>query len=55
MAAGEERTITMQLVPEQEGELGSVARVSFEAAASVRTLSTKPELKIVQRVPEQEY
>ncbi|MEC8473799.1 MAG: hypothetical protein VXZ38_04040 [Planctomycetota bacterium] len=53
MAAGEERTITMQLVPEQEGELGSVARVSFEAAASVRTLSTKPELKIVQRVPEQ--
>ncbi|MGC6443082.1 MAG: hypothetical protein ACON4H_10485 [Rubripirellula sp.] len=53
MAAGEQRTITMQLVPEQEGELGSVARVSFEAAASVRTLSTKPELKIVQRVPEQ--
>ena len=53
MAAGEERTITLQLVPELEGELGSVARVSFEAAASVRTLSTKPELKIVQRVPEQ--
>jgi len=52
MKAGEERTITIQLVPEQEGELGSVARVSFEAAASVRTLSTKPELKIVQRVPE---
>ena len=52
MQAGEERTITMQLVPEQEGELGSVARVSFEAAASVRTLSTKPELKIVQRVPD---
>jgi uncharacterized repeat protein (TIGR01451 family) len=53
MTAGDERTITMQLLPEQEGELGSVARVSFEAAASVRTLSTRPELKIVQRVPEQ--
>jgi uncharacterized repeat protein (TIGR01451 family) len=53
MPAGDERTITMQLIPEQEGELGSVARVSFEAAASVRTVSTRPELKIVQRVPEQ--
>jgi uncharacterized repeat protein (TIGR01451 family) len=52
MQAGEERTVTMQLVPEQEGELGSVARVSFEAAASVRTLSTRPELKIVQHAPE---
>jgi uncharacterized repeat protein (TIGR01451 family) len=53
MPAGDERTITMQLIPEQEGELGSVARVSFEAAASVRTISTRPELKIVQQVPEQ--
>ncbi len=52
MQAGDERTVTMQLIPEQEGELGSVARVSFEAAASVRTISTRPELKIVQRVPE---
>lgn len=52
MPAGDERTVTMQLIPEQEGELGSVARVSFEAAASVRTISTRPELKIVQRVPE---
>ncbi len=51
MPAGDERTITMQLIPEQEGELGSVARVSFEAAASVRTISTRPELKIVQRIP----
>ncbi|TWT49167.1 Large cysteine-rich periplasmic protein omcB precursor [Rubripirellula amarantea] len=52
MSAGEERTVTMQLVPEAEGELGSVARVTFEAAASVRTVSTRPELKIVQRAPE---
>ncbi len=52
MPAGDERTVTMQLVPEQEGELGSVARVTFEAAAAVRTISTRPELKIVQRAPE---
>lgn len=52
MPAGDERTVTMQLIPEQEGELGSVARVSFEAAASVRTIATRPELKIVQRAPE---
>ena len=52
MRAGDERTVTMQLVPMEEGELGSVARVTFEAAASVRTISTRPELKIVQNAPE---
>ncbi|MGV3482974.1 MAG: hypothetical protein ACO1RT_01005 [Planctomycetaceae bacterium] len=50
---GGERTVTLQLVPEKEGELGSVARVTFEAAASVRTISTRPELKITQRAPAQ--
>ncbi len=50
---GGERTVSMQLVPEQEGELGSVARVTFEAAASVRTISTRPALKVVQRSPQQ--
>ncbi|TWU51131.1 DUF11 domain-containing protein [Rubripirellula reticaptiva] len=52
MPAGDERTLTMQLIAETEGELGSTARVSFEAAASVRTISTRPELKIVQRAPD---
>ena len=51
LAAGEERTVTMELIPVEEGELGSVARVTFEAAASVRTMSTRPELKIVQKAP----
>ncbi len=50
---GDERTITMLLVPEEEGELGSVARVTFEAAASVRTISTRPQLKIVQNAPKE--
>ena len=49
---GGERAITIQLVPETEGELGSVARVTFEAAASVRTIATRPVLKISQRAPE---
>lgn len=51
LPVGEERTITMQLIPEQEGELGSVARVTFEAAASVRTVSTRPEVRIKQTAP----
>ena len=52
LTAGETRTITTQMIPRAEGELGSVARVSFEAAASVRTTATRPELKVVQRAPE---
>ena len=52
MKAGDERAVTLRLVPMEEGELGSVARVTFEAAASVRTMSTRPELKIVQRANE---
>lgn len=50
---GGERTVTMKLIPRSEGELGSVARVTFEAAASVRTVATRPQLKLVQRAPEQ--
>ena len=53
MPAGDERTITLQLIPEQEGELGSVARVSFEAAASVRTIATRAVLKVEQQAPKQ--
>ena len=48
MRAGDEQTVTMQLKPMEEGELGSVARVTFEAAASVRTISTRPQLKVTQ-------
>ncbi|MCC9602432.1 DUF11 domain-containing protein [Stieleria sp. JC731] len=53
LEAGQERTITLQLTPQQEGELGSVARVAFQAAAGVRTVSTRPELKVIQRAPEE--
>jgi uncharacterized repeat protein (TIGR01451 family) len=44
--AGDETTVSVELVPNVEGELGSVATVHFTAAASVRTLATKPALAI---------
>lgn len=48
---GNRRSLTMRLIPVEEGELGSVAQVSFNASASVRTISTRPDLKVVQRGP----
>ena len=48
---GDETTVSMKVVPLAEGEIGSVARVSFEALASVRTVSTRPQLSIT-RTPE---
>ena len=48
LAAGQEVAISMEIVPETEGELGSVASVKFAAQASVRTISTQPRLSIKQ-------
>ena len=48
LAAGQEATISMEIVPETEGELGSVASVKFAAQASVRTISTQPRLTLKQ-------
>ncbi len=48
MAAGSEQVLTLDVTPEAEGELGSVASVTFAAQASVRTMSTKPELVVKQ-------
>lgn len=53
MAAGDERTITLQIVPEVQGEVGSNALVYFAAQASVRTVATLPKLELtVQNQPE---
>ena len=49
MAALSEKTITIELVPESEGEIGSVASVNFAAQASVRTMSTQPKLVVKQQ------
>lgn len=48
---GEEQTISLQLMPTAEGEIGSVARVSFHAQASARTISTRPQLKVEHTAP----
>ena len=50
---GEEAMVTMKLIPRQEGEIGSVARIDFQAEASVRTISTRPQLVLQQSTPEQ--
>jgi uncharacterized repeat protein (TIGR01451 family) len=47
MAAGDERTITLQIVPEVQGEVGSVASVQFATQASVRTVATLPKLELL--------
>jgi len=49
MAALSEKTITIELVPESEGEIGSVASVNFAVQASVRTMSTQPKLVVKQQ------
>jgi len=46
--AGAEQVLTMEIVPETEGEIGSVASVQFSAQASVRTMSTLPKLLVKQ-------
>ena len=52
LAPGDELTVTMRLMPEAEGEIGSVGVVTFRAEASVRTIATRPLLMLEQTVPE---
>ena len=41
---GEQRKLSVKLLPEIEGEIGSTAQVVFQAKATVRTKCTKPKL-----------
>jgi uncharacterized repeat protein (TIGR01451 family) len=52
LSAGEERTLEMQLMPTAEGEIGSVATVSYSAQASVKTRCTLPQLAVRLSAPE---
>lgn len=53
LKSGDSRTIEIELLPlEESEEVGSVARVLFEAHASVKTRCTKPELVIEGKGPE---
>ena len=49
---GGEVRVLMEVMPEEEGELGSIASVSFRADATLRSRSTKPALSIDCPEPE---
>jgi uncharacterized repeat protein (TIGR01451 family) len=51
LAPGQELVVAMQLMPITEGQVGSVATVSFAASASARTRATKPELVLEHTGP----
>jgi uncharacterized repeat protein (TIGR01451 family) len=51
LSPGEDRTVEMQLMPTEEGEIGSVATVSYTAQASVKTKCTMPQLAIRMTAP----
>ncbi|MGI9427664.1 MAG: hypothetical protein ACR2NM_03320, partial [Bythopirellula sp.] len=46
LSPGEERTVEMELLPKDEGEIGSVAMVSMTAQASAKARCTRPELAL---------
>jgi uncharacterized repeat protein (TIGR01451 family) len=48
---GEEVSIKLELMPVEEGEIGSVATLQFAAQSSVRTICTRPELQIDVTAP----
>ena len=51
--SGAEVSVTMEVIPMVEGEIGSIARVSFNAAASARATATKPQLLLEHTGPGQ--
>jgi uncharacterized repeat protein (TIGR01451 family) len=53
MQPGDEIAISMQVTPEEEGEIGSVAKVGFAGKATARTISTRPKLEIEHTAPKQ--
>jgi uncharacterized repeat protein (TIGR01451 family) len=51
LSPGEDRTVEMQLMPKAEGDIGSVATVTYSAQASVKTHCTMPQLAIRMTAP----
>lgn len=48
----QQQVINVKLLPKRQGEIGSVARMSFQAAATAKTICTKPELTITHAGPQ---
>ncbi len=51
MQPGDETTITVQVMPQTEGEIGSTAHVTFAAQATSRSICTRPQLTIEHTAP----
>jgi uncharacterized repeat protein (TIGR01451 family) len=51
LSTGEERTVELQLMPLAEGEIGSVANVTYAAQASAKSRCTMPQLAIRMTAP----
>ncbi|MDZ4688480.1 MAG: hypothetical protein SH850_25680 [Planctomycetaceae bacterium] len=53
IAPGEERKIAIKVIPEEEGAIGSVARVSFVSEVAAEIVVTAPKLKIAVVSPQE--
>ncbi len=51
MQPGDEQVVQMQVMPQTEGEIGSVAQVTFAASATARSVCTRPLLTIEHSAP----
>ncbi len=51
--SGSEVSVAMEIIPLVEGDIGSVAKISFNASASARTTATKPKLLLEHTGPGQ--
>lgn len=51
MQPGDEIAITLQVMPQTEGEIGSTAHVTFAASATSRSICTRPQLAIEHTAP----
>jgi uncharacterized repeat protein (TIGR01451 family) len=53
MQPGDEVVLSMQVLPEQEGEIGSVAQLTFAGRATARSVCTRPMVSIEHTAPKQ--
>ncbi len=53
VSPGEDVSVQVELMPVEEGQLGSVATVTFEASATARVRATKPDLVVEHTGPRQ--
>ncbi|MCI0362103.1 MAG: DUF11 domain-containing protein, partial [Planctomycetaceae bacterium] len=51
MQPGEEAAISLQVMPQSEGEIGSTAHVTFAAQATSRSICTRPQLTVEHTAP----